>query len=150
MWTRGKDVAAGAVIAVSIALAGCGSGSTATGVAGGSVPVVGRYGVAGSSGGTAPAPVATTTVVVAETDFSITLPRKTFSAGTYTFHVSNQGEYSHNLTVEGPGVDKAATPTLQPSQSSTLTVTLMAGTYELWCSVDSHKDKGMDVTITVT
>jgi uncharacterized cupredoxin-like copper-binding protein len=111
---------------------------------------VGRYGVAGSSGATAPVSVATTTVVVAETEYSITLPRTTFSAGTYTFQVSNQGQYSHNLTVEGPGVDKAATATLQPSQSGVVTVTLMAGTFELWCSVDSHKDKGMDVTITVT
>jgi uncharacterized cupredoxin-like copper-binding protein len=31
----------------------------------------------------------------------------------------------------------------------TLTVTLQAGTYELWCPVGSHREQGMETTITV-
>jgi len=27
---------------------------------------------------------------------------------------------------------------------------LQSGTYEMWCAVDSHKDRGMDINITVT
>jgi len=34
-------------------------------------------------------------------------------------------------------------------QSGSLTVTLQKGTYQLWCGVPGHKDKGMVTTITV-
>ena len=45
-------------------------------------------------------------------DFSITLSvRNCLSPGTYTFTVANQGPSAHNLTIAGPGVDNAATPT---------------------------------------
>ncbi len=48
-----------------------------------------------------------------------------------------------------PSVDKQATSTIQPGQTATLAVTFQKGTYELWCSVDEHKDQGMDLHITV-
>ncbi len=85
-----------------------------------------------------------------EQDFSITLSTKTFKAGAYTFTVHNAGKYPHNLTIQGPGADKAASPTTPGGGTGTVSVTLTKGSYELWCSVDSHKDKGMDMTITVT
>ena len=85
-----------------------------------------------------------------EKEFSITLSPSTFSPGTYTFNVENQGSFSHNLTIEGPGVDSQASPTLERGKSGELTVTLQKGSYELWCSVDSHKDQGMDITIDVS
>jgi uncharacterized cupredoxin-like copper-binding protein len=147
---RAKGLAAGVVVAAAMALTGCGSGSTSTSGAAVSPTVVGRYGAAGSSGAAGSASPGATMVTVAETEFSITLPHKTLNVGAYTFQVSNQGKFPHNLTIEGPGVDRAATPRLQPGQSGALTVTLTTGTYELWCSVDSHKDQGMDLTITVT
>ena len=90
-----------------------------------------------------------TLVAVTETEFAIAMPSTALTAGTYTFKVSNKGKFPHNLTIEGPGVDKAASPTLQGGESGDVTVTLQAGSYELWCSVDGHKDKGMDVKITV-
>ena len=62
----------------------------------------------------------------------------------------NKGKFPHNLNVEGPGVDKQASATLQGGESGDLTVTLQAGSYEFWCSVDSHKEKGMDVKVTVS
>jgi len=34
-------------------------------------------------------------------------------------------------------------------QSGSLTVTLQKGTYQLWCGVPGHKDKGMAASITV-
>ena len=91
-----------------------------------------------------------TPVTAVEKEFSITLSPSTFSPGTYTFNVENQGSFSHNLTIEGPGVDSQASPTLEGGKSGEVTVTLQKGSYELWCSVDSHKDQGMDITIDVS
>jgi uncharacterized cupredoxin-like copper-binding protein len=91
-----------------------------------------------------------TEVTAVEKEFSITLTPDTFSPGTYTFKAENQGNFPHNLTIEGPGVDSEATPTMDPGDSAELTVTLQKGSYEVWCSVDSHKEQGMDLTIDVS
>ena len=97
----------------------------------------------------APAP-AGTTVDVTEKEFSITLSQTSFTAGTYTFKIDNTGSFPHNLAIEGPGVDKQKSSTFGGGQSGSLTVTLQKGSYELSCAVPGHKDKGMDMKITVT
>jgi plastocyanin len=121
-------------MALAVALAGCGS-------SGG--------GQATSAASPTAAPVVGTAVSVVEKEFSITLPKTTMSPGTYTFRVSNQGTVSHNLTVAGPGVATKTTPTISPGESGDVTVTLQKGSYEFWCSVDHHKDQGMDLTVKV-
>ncbi|MDQ6873639.1 MAG: cupredoxin domain-containing protein [Actinomycetota bacterium] len=88
-----------------------------------------------------------TTVTAVETDFKIALSQTSLKPGTYTFKVSNHGKAPHNLTVDGPGVKDKASATVQGGESGKVTVTLQAGSYELYCSVDSHKDKGMDMTV---
>lgn len=130
------------VTGATFALAGCGGGGN-TGSAPSGASSAASSAPSSSVGGGA------TTVAVAEKEFSINLSRQGFKPGSYTFQVTNQGQFPHNLTVEGPGVDKKATATLQGGQKGAVTVTLQAGTYELWCSVDSHKAKGMDMKITV-
>jgi uncharacterized cupredoxin-like copper-binding protein len=121
----------------ALALAGCGGGGGSAGST--------------SSSGASTTPAASGTAVTAtETEFSIALSQQTFAAGTYTFTVQNSGNAPHNLTIKGPGADNQASPTLQGGQSGTVTVTLQAGSYELYCSVDGHKAQGMDMTITVS
>jgi plastocyanin len=73
----------------------------------------------------------------------------TLAAGTYTFHVTNDGTMGHNLTVNGPGVSNQTTGTFDAGGTADLTVTLKNGTYDLYCSVPGHKALGMDATITV-
>jgi uncharacterized cupredoxin-like copper-binding protein len=102
-----------------------------------------------SSGASAPASTPATTVTAVETEFSIVLSPDRLRPGAYLFKVQNKGQFPHNLTIEGPGVDSVASPTLQSGQSGELRVTLQNGRYELWCSVDAHKDKGMDITVQV-
>ncbi|HZW43777.1 MAG TPA: plastocyanin/azurin family copper-binding protein [Dermatophilaceae bacterium] len=94
------------------------------------------------------APVGTSVGVV-ENEFSITLDKATFTPGDYTFAIQNQGSFPHNLIIEGPGVDSKKSPTLGAGESGSLTVGLQKGSYELTCSVPGHKDKGMDIKITV-
>jgi uncharacterized cupredoxin-like copper-binding protein len=109
-------------VAALIAMAGCGGGSTS------SAPSTAT--ASGSS------------VAVTESEFSITVP-STMKVGSYTFKVTNKGQFAHNLTIDGPGVKDKATPTLSPGSSGDVTVNLQKGTYEFYCSIDSHKDKGM-------
>ena len=96
-----------------------------------------------------------TSVGVVEMEFSITPDKKALTAGSDTFTVKNQGLSPHNLTIEGPGVDKKKSPAMAGGQSGSFTVALQKRSYELWCSVDSHKDKdkdkdkGMDMKFTV-
>jgi plastocyanin len=88
-------------------------------------------------------------VSVTETEFKIALPQTTLAPGSYSFDLKNAGKISHNLTVQGPGVDNAATPTIGGGKSSKLRVALESGQYDLYCSVPGHKQAGMDVKIKV-
>jgi uncharacterized cupredoxin-like copper-binding protein len=135
-----RAVSVSAMVIAAAFLAGCSS----SGGGGGA-------GTTSASAGTASLStvVAGTAVTATEKEYSISLSTQTFTAGPYTFTVHNTGETAHNLTIEGPGVDKQATSTIQPGQTATLAVIFQKGTYELWCSVDEHKDQGMDLHITV-
>ena len=131
------------LIAAAVTLAGCssGSGNPAT-------TAVPSTSAATSAATAAAAPG--TAMAVTESEFTIALPSKTLPAGTYTFTVTNKGKFAHNLTVDGAGVQDKASPTLAPGSSGDLTVTLQKGSYDFYCSVDSHKQMGMDVTVQVT
>ena len=151
-------ISGAAAVPIALLLAGCssssGGGGGAYGGGGGSSP----SSVAPATSAAAGAPAgsqsssakAGTPVTATEQEFSITLSKQTFKPGTYTFTVHNVGHFQHNLTIEGPGIDKTASPTVPGGGTGTLTVTLQKGSYELWCSVDSHKDKGMDLNVTVS
>jgi uncharacterized cupredoxin-like copper-binding protein len=143
---------------VGILAAGCSSSSPGSGATTAAAGVAATSSTSAPAGGyyhaskpsTSAAATVGTPVAATEQEFSIALSTKTFAAGAYTFTVHNAGKYPHNLTIEGPGVDKVASPTEPGGGTGTVSVTLQKGSYELWCSVDSHKDKGMDLTITVT
>lgn len=94
-------------------------------------------------------PAGTTELQVTETEFGIALPESRLAPGSYTFRVKNAGSAQHDLVVKGPGVDSARTEILAAGQDGTVSATLLAGTYELWCSVGNHRQLGMTTTITV-
>jgi len=70
------------------------------------------------------------------------------AAGKVTFTVSNDGEETHALEVEGNGVEEE-TESIAPGESGTLTVELQPGEYEFYCPIDGHKDEGMEGTLVV-
>ncbi len=90
-----------------------------------------------------------TPITVAEHEYEIVLSQETFTPGSYSFNLTNDGTVVHNLNISGPGVSDAQSDDIAPGSTGTLTVTLESGTYELWCSIGAHKSNGMDITITV-
>ncbi|MEU7030362.1 plastocyanin/azurin family copper-binding protein [Streptomyces sp. NPDC046275] len=100
-------------------------------------------------GTTAPPPAGSTKVTTDLADFRITLSQKTFTPGTYAFVLKNTGHHDHALEIEGPGGENRS-DTIGPGESTTFTVTLKDGTYEVYCPVDGHKDQGMKTAITVS
>lgn len=89
-------------------------------------------------------------VAAALKDFAITATPLTVRSGAVTFAVTNAGPGTHALAIDGPGFAGAATGSLAPGVSSTLSVVLPAGTYHLYCPIGGHRSLGMDTTITVS
>jgi len=119
---------AGTISAVALIAAGCGSSGSST---------------------AGPGPTSGNQITVLETEFHLALPRTTFTPGSYTFTAVDKGQIAHALSISGPGVN-ATTKTLTPGQSASITVTLAAGSYDLFCPIDSHKSLGMNQEITVS
>jgi uncharacterized cupredoxin-like copper-binding protein len=90
-----------------------------------------------------------TTVTVDETEFKLGLSTTTFSPGTYTFKINDTGHATHNLVIEGPGIEEQKSSAVSPGDSTSLTVKLQKGTYELYCGIGNHKAQGMQTEITV-
>jgi hypothetical protein len=136
-----------AVLAVAAALlmGGCGDGG------GGDATGPQTSPPAATTPGAVASPTGSPTVVTAELyDFRIELSQTSFTPGMYTFVAKEEGRAPHALSIKGPGVDSDTTPVIQPGGASQrLTVTLQPGTYELWCPVGNHRDRGMALTVTV-
>jgi plastocyanin len=126
-----------AVGALALLTAACGSG-------GGGSPSSGQQPTPAASG-----QVQGTKVTATLTEFHIALSQSTFAPGTYTFVATDAGQATHALEINGPGVDGKATSDVSPGQSANLTVTLQAGSYDVFCPVGNHKAMGMDLTVKV-
>jgi uncharacterized cupredoxin-like copper-binding protein len=87
-------------------------------------------------------------ITISETEFALDPADPTAPAGEVTITATNDGATVHNLEVEGNGVEEI-TDDLDPGQSGELTLDLEPGTYEIYCAIDSHKDQGMEGTLTV-
>jgi plastocyanin len=70
------------------------------------------------------------------------------AAGKVTFTVSNDGQQTHALEVEGNGVEEE-TDSIATGESGSLTVDLEPGEYEFYCPIDGHREQGMEGTIVV-
>ncbi|MGY1824666.1 cupredoxin domain-containing protein [Geodermatophilus sp. SYSU D00079] len=103
-----------------------------------------------SPGSSAPAESEAEAVTVNAVDLDFELSEDSYSAGTYTFEVTNTGNMPHDFVVEKDGQEIAATEVLQPGGTATLEVTLEQGDYVFYCSVGQHRANGMEVPVSVT
>jgi plastocyanin len=69
-------------------------------------------------------------------------------SGKVTIVMKNPSTLPHDVAIEGNGVDVKG-KTVTQGGTSTATATLKAGTYTFYCSVDSHRQAGMEGTLTV-
>ena len=89
-------------------------------------------------------------VSVRLSEWKVELSQQKIAAGPVTFVVTNTGQIPHAIEVEGQGIEREI-ETIQPGANGTLTLTLKAGTYEVYCPVGegSHKKLGMEARLTV-
>jgi plastocyanin len=129
------------VVLILVGVVGCGAGGGGAGGDGGR-----------AEGGQAPSGAKEAVVKkiqVKETEFRLKPAKITLEKpGTYTFEAVNSGDTVHALEVEGQGIEEK-TKEIQPGQSAELKVKLEAGTYELYCPVDGHKEEGMEGKVIV-
>jgi uncharacterized cupredoxin-like copper-binding protein len=126
------------LLPLALPLAACGGGGSGSNAA-------------QTTTGAAPAAASTAhTVMVGEKEFSITPASIALTKpGMYTFKVTNNGHIGHALKIEGHGVEQK-TATIDPGKSATLQVDLAkAGSYEVFCPIDNHRNMGMKASLTV-
>ena len=93
-------------------------------------------------------------MTIDETEFRLTPMALDVAAGDVVhFTVRNVGTIRHNLEVEleSAGVEQKLFPTdLQPGETRTVDFTFpRPGTWEMYCPVGNHKERGMTGAITV-
>ena len=90
------------------------------------------------------APATAQTVATTLTEFKLNLARDTVKAGPVTFKVKNSGVMTHALFVRGGKIAKGSKE-IAAGEEATFTVSLVAGTYEVYCPMSdlSHKMAGM-------
>jgi mono/diheme cytochrome c family protein len=72
----------------------------------------------------------------------------TAPAGQLTIESPNPSSVDHNIAVEGNGVDEEG-PVVKNGGVSDIEVDLDAGEYTFYCSVEGHREGGMEGTLTV-
>jgi uncharacterized cupredoxin-like copper-binding protein len=62
----------------------------------------------------------------------------------------NYGEDPHDMRLQRAGGGRVyKTPVMQPGQYFNLSVTLVSGHYQLWCSIANHRQLGMQAELLV-
>ncbi|MDP8911557.1 MAG: cupredoxin domain-containing protein, partial [Actinomycetota bacterium] len=91
------------------------------------------------------------TIAISESEFVLEPSDVTIAEpGRYVLKAVNNGRTEHALEIEGQGLEEK-TRTLAPGESASLTVEITKrGTYELYCPVADHDDKGMRGTLTLS
>jgi plastocyanin len=87
-------------------------------------------------------------VEVRLTEFTIEMPT-TVPPGQVTFSVTNAGTVEHNFGIAGEGIEKKFDTNLKPGETRSLQVDLPVGAYTVYCTVDDHKERGMQLELRV-
>jgi plastocyanin len=103
-----------------------------------------------TTAGAAPTGKATTLKLAAEPD-AIAYDTKQLSgkAGQVTIDFDNPSAVTHDVCLEGPSGDQIGCSDTIAQSTASLAENLKPGKYTFFCSVDSHRQAGMEGTLTV-
>jgi len=100
------------------------------------------------SKGTAKAENGTLDIPVADAGLLYQYKDAEASAGQVTIVSKNPQTQDHNIAVDGNGVDEKG-PVVKGGADSKISLDLKPGTYSFYCSVDGHRQAGMEGKLTV-
>ena len=91
-----------------------------------------------------------TRIQVTAKEYYYTLSARTAPPGAAVIEFVNYGEDPHDMRVQRAGGGRLyKTPILQPGQYVDLSISLVPGRYELWCSIGNHRALGMQALLIV-
>jgi|GEM_PF-1723800 len=160
-----KTVGATSLMAfvASVLAVGCSSGSSSGGATGTAAPAEssGPVSVTESTPGSTPISkllsvdpsvlakqCGTEGVVVTIPDWKLEMNTTSVPAGKVHFVLNVTGWSMHQLHIVGNGVDKLG-PQVQVGKCGSFDVDLKPGTYEIYCDIDHHRERGEKGTLTV-
>ena len=85
------------------------------------------------------------------TDYEIQMPDSIF-AGNTVFQIINKGEMAHSFAIRGVDAEELVTELdtkLEPGASAVMEVALETGSYDVFCPIGDHDDRGMSRRVTV-
>jgi plastocyanin len=83
-------------------------------------------------------------------EYYYTLSSRTAPAGAAVIQFVNYGEDPHDMRLQRAGGGRLyKTPVMQPGQYFNLSVKLVPGHYQLWCSIANHRQLGMQAMLIV-
>jgi plastocyanin len=128
-----------ALAALAFAIAGCGGG----GGGASSAPAT-------STQGPPSAGARSSLRLRADPSGALRFDKKTLAAkpGKVTIVMRNPAPVSHDISIEGPGINDHGEVVGQGG-TSTVSATLKAGSYSFYCSVPGHRQAGMAGTLSV-
>ncbi|MQA75858.1 MAG: hypothetical protein GEU88_16250 [Solirubrobacterales bacterium] len=134
------------LVLAALGLAACGGDDDDNGTeteAAGSATTTTTGGGGGGTGGTIS--------VEADPDGELAYTESTLSAaaGDDTIEFSNPASLGHDVVIEDADGNEIARTDVITDDTTTATAKLEAGEYTYYCSVDGHRDAGMEGTLTV-
>ena len=131
------------LVLAALGLAACGSSSDTTSSTSTSAAASTSTTASGGGGGTISIE-ADPSGALAYTSSSLSAP-----AGSDKVEFNNPASLGHDVVIEDSGGNEVARTDVITGDSTSTTADLKAGTYTFFCSVDGHRDAGMEGTLTV-
>jgi plastocyanin len=146
-WERGVDmrkfvVLALALVVAAIGVTACGGDDDDDSAADTAATTTTQAGGGGGGG---------TLKVTADPGGDLVYEEKSLStnAGPVTIEFDNPSSTDHDVTIEDDGGTEVAATDIITDDTATATADLQAGSYTFFCSVDGHREAGMEGPLTV-
>lgn len=130
-----------ALVLAGFALAACGGGDDTSSTPA-TTPTAADTTSSGGSGATVDFEASPDAIAYTKTDISA-------PAGSDTISFNNPSSIPHDVVIEDSSGSEVASTDVITSSTTDTTADLKPGTYTFYCSVDSHREQGMEGTLTV-